>query len=29
MNFLRVEEAKKYEGHALFFEIDYALNVCK
>lgn len=29
LEFLRVEEAKKQEGHAIFFEVDYALNVCK
>ena len=29
LEFLKVEEAKKQEGHAIFFEVDYALNVCK
>lgn len=29
LEYLRVEEAKKQEGHAIFFEVDYALNVCK
>ena len=29
LEFLRVEEAKKQEGHAIWFEVDYALNVCK
>lgn len=29
LNYLRIEEAKKQEGHAIFFEVDYALNVCK
>lgn len=29
LNYLKVEELKKQEGHALFFETDYALNVCK
>ena len=29
LEFLRVEESRKLEGHAIFFEVDYALNVCK
>lgn len=29
LDFLKQEEAKKYEGHPIFFEVDYALNVCK
>ena len=29
LNFLKQEEAKKLEGHSIFFEVDYALNVCK
>lgn len=29
LSFLRQEEFKKLEGHAIFFEVDYALNVCK
>lgn len=29
LEYLKVEEIKKSEGHALFFETDYALNVCK
>lgn len=29
LNFLKGEEARKLEGHAIFFEVDYALNVCK
>ena len=29
LSFLKQEEAKKQEGHAIFFEVDYDLNVCK
>jgi hypothetical protein len=29
LDYLKLEEAKKQEGHAIFFETDYALNVCK
>lgn len=29
LEYLKLEEAKKQEGHAIFFEVDYALNVCK
>lgn len=29
LEYLKQEEAKKQEGHAIFFEVDYALNVCK
>lgn len=29
LDYLMQEEMKKQEGHAIFFEIDYALNVCK
>ena len=29
LEYLTQEEIKKQEGHAIFFEIDYALNVCK
>ena len=29
LDYLKMEEAKKHEGHAIFFEVDYALNVCK
>ena len=29
LKYLKGEEAKKAEGHAIFFEVDYCLNVCK
>lgn len=29
LNYLKQEEAKKQEGHQIYFEVDYALNVCK
>jgi hypothetical protein len=29
LEYLKQEEAKKSEDHAIFFEVDYALNVCK
>ncbi len=29
LDFLMAEEAKKQNGQAIYFELDYALNVCK
>ena len=29
IDYLKREELKKEEGHAICFEVDYALNVCK
>lgn len=29
MDFLKKEEMRRQEGHAIYFEVDYALNVCK
>ena len=29
IEYLKKEELRKAEGHAIFFEVDYALNVCK
>lgn len=29
LDYLKKEEVRKAEGHAIYFEVDYALNVCK
>mmetsp|Transcript_7263 Transcript_7263/g.6392 ORF Transcript_7263/g.6392 Transcript_7263/m.6392 type:complete len:182 (+) Transcript_7263:1776-2321(+) len=29
LEYLKKEEVRKQEGHAMYFEVDYALNVCK
>ncbi len=29
LDYLKKEEVRKGEGHAIYFEVDYALNVCK
>ena len=29
IDFLEQEEVKKSKGHSIYFEVDYALNICK